>query len=990
MKKIYLILIILGIIPLVNATMVYNQTFENNFDSFTTSSGANMACARNSSTATNSAWYYLIAGDTTDSCYTNITLTSVNATININDYWTKGTAAGWAFQLGAGGATASYKMYIGNNYYVMCTAGAFKAYNGAAYESSGVACSNNTHYNFTILAHNNSFDLKINGLSVINNTGSSTGTARNVTYISFGAGAAGSAALIDGVCVCTGNWNTTCCNAEGAAPESNNTITFNGNTTTEAVYYNETQKNIYGSTSVNDFDTTNTTISLYNAAGLYASSTASSNYSYNFTNLPAGNYTLNATASNGTNTINTTTSKKYTIYGLNINISNPSTGANINKYINLTIGGSINPSGATITKYNLTILNNDLSYNATIAGNITRNYTITNTTEINTSETTYQDILNLSINRYIINKSSAEVKSSSASWNVTTRIKYYYQDETTAYSEEHTNKSTTYTQTPYNNPYPNKKVLNYTLQMKTNNGAFVASTQNTLITTTDIINLTENPAGNITGIIDIHSLNLSIGSYYLKIEMTDNNSHTINITKNFNLIRDITLNTQAHLIFDNSTISSFNQNLTDLNNGSTETSSSNAENYTEFYLIKGHNYTSVISVTNYSYDIHNLSTNTSSSSYINYLAYLYTNNSISIYIYYSNNLSLITGATITIKVTGTNVTTFTTSNGTQYIDGLTDGNYSIKFTAAGYGIKYYNIEVGNSSHQNLYAYLVSSAYSTIFTTQSALTGLAIEGASFTAELLNGSNYILIESLTSDLSGKVQMYYLNGEKYRFTISATGYSTKLFYLNPIIFSAYNINLDQTSNTQSPQDYADISIVYYPKTFNNNQTQTFTFLISSPLGRLINYSFNLDYPTGKSNGSNGISATGESFNVGVNITGANRRDRVNLTYNYTTSLGGTKNFWYSFEILNTGEGNNTIANLKNKDYGLGAFEKMLLVMIILCVVCGFAFLLTGMAGSIFIGLVIMGISVYLGFLPIWSILISLVLGAAIILKNSTGGNG
>lgn len=704
------------------------------------------------------------------------------------------------------------------------------------------------------------------------------------------------------------------------------------------------------------------------------------------------NETLNYSGcQNKSGVINCTTFRSDN-YGLDplapggANIINPTENQEITKYINLTFIRSTSPINATISQYNLSLLNSDYTFNRTIAGNLTKNETIYNITNLTITSTAYINAFNITNIYAYIKNSSIQVKINNTAY-LETRIKYYYIDETTAYSNTNRTTSTTYGTASFENPNPDKMIINYTIQAYIEFAAGDAGLiNNSNITTRSLINITLNP-DNISAIIDIHAYNLTIGTHYLEIETTDNNSRSTSTIQLFNLTRDITLTTRAYSAMDSSIISNFTQKITDLTT-LTEEEKNSSENYTEFYLIKSRNYTSVTSAINYSYDIYNLTTTTATSSFINYSALLYTNNSVSIYIYDLATLALLNGTNVSIRVTGATSATYSTSNGTYYLDGLTDGNYTLKFTATNYSIKYYNIEVANSSHQFLYVYLISGDYSTIFTIQSALTSLAIEGATFTAEILNATTYVLVESLTSDLSGKVQMYYIAGEKYRFTISATGYSTKLFYLNPIIFSAYVVNLDPTTNTESLQDYSDISVVYYPKTFYNNETQNFTWLISSPLGRLTNYSFLLEYPTATNNGSSGVNAYGESFIISVNITGANRGDRVNLTYNYTTTSGGTKTFLYSFEILNTGEGNYTIARLKTKDYGLGAFEKTLMVMLVMVLICGFAYFMAGMAGSLFLGMVIMGVAVYLGFLPIWAILLSVVLGVAIVLRLSTGG--
>lgn len=365
---------------------------------------------------------------------------------------------------------------------------------------------------------------------------------------------------------------------------------------------------------------------------------------------------------------------------------------------------------------------------------------------------------------------------------------------------------------------------------------------------------------------------------------------------------------------------------------------------------------------------------------------LYTSNSIVIHIYDEATSTLITGTNITITITG-NATEdiYYTVNGTYYIDNLTDGNYSVKFAGGNYTVKTYTVTVAERSTQNLDAYL-STAYQTVtFTIRNILSGATVENVAFNmARMINGS-WVTVESKNSDITGRVQVSYLASIKYRFTLTHSNYYSKLFYLDPVIFDSYDVQIEPVLSGEQTQDYAEINIIYYPKKFYNNYTNNFTFIINSPEGALNYYTLSLVYPGG-SDSRNGNNALGESFTVNFNITGAGMFDKVNITYTYDSTTGLDKNFTFSYGILGGLATNQTFAGFTQQDYGLGLFEKITIATLSVLVLAGITFLVAGLGGSLLMGMLGLGFFVYLGFIPLWSILITLFVGTVILIATGT----
>jgi hypothetical protein len=542
---------------------------------------------------------------------------------------------------------------------------------------------------------------------------------------------------------------------------------------------------------------------------------------------------------------------------------------------------------------------------------------------------------------------------------------------------------------PTNNTNTNRTInITYTDTITPTGAATISGHNISILNQNESLNFTINSNTNTTPYnYDLYSQNLTIGTYKINIISTDNNSNQKSDTKTFNLIRDATLNITTTYIIGNITVSNFTINITDETTNTTETYTTTT-NKTTNYIIRNRNYTITIDATGYAITntTHISFTNTTN----NYTIYIYTENSVYINIYDESDLSLINDTTVSITfVNNDTALVYSTNNGTYYKDALTDGEWSVRFYSANYSYRTYTITVANRSTQTLNAYLTPSTYTTIFTIRDSQTLTILQDVSFTIERLSNATYIIVESKFSDISGAIQFGYLPGIEYRFTLVKTGYSSKVFSLNPVLFSSYNIYLDRTVSLNNTLDYGLVSIIYYPRYFINNVGNALTLQFSSPQGVLSSYAFSIVAPGGY-NRTNGSLANGESFILRFNITNATLFDRVNVTYNYTSTTAGFKHYFIQYEIIGSGvNGNYTIAGLRNKDYGMGAFEKVFLITLSLVLICGFTYLIAGMGGAIVSGLLTMGVGVYLGFLPLWSVIISFVTGIIILVAVSIGGN-
>lgn len=369
----------------------------------------------------------------------------------------------------------------------------------------------------------------------------------------------------------------------------------------------------------------------------------------------------------------------------------------------------------------------------------------------------------------------------------------------------------------------------------------------------------------------------------------------------------------------------------------------------------------------------------------NYTFNLTKTNSVDISIY-----NEITGDLLNDSITvrwSSNVTTWEniTNTGSLFVSNITAGTYELLFYATNYSTRSYTLTIGDRSTQNLNSYMISSLYSTIFTIKDIDTGDVLEDASITMYKQIGSVWSTVESKYSDISGKSQFYYDPIANYRFQLTKPNYEEYVFYLNPILFSTYSVYMTKESVLNYSADYADIATIYSPTTFLNDQNELFNFLITSPEGVLTDYGIELIYPGGKTTAT-GTNAIGSQLSAYVNITGASNFDVVTLNWNYSTSLGETKSYVVTFPI----SGNYTSGTwLSNKDehFGLGLFERILIVTIVILFIVGIATIVGQPLPGIAIGLFMFSFFVFMGFVELWAVLPSMFMGILFLIWKSGG---
>lgn len=441
------------------------------------------------------------------------------------------------------------------------------------------------------------------------------------------------------------------------------------------------------------------------------------------------------------------------------------------------------------------------------------------------------------------------------------------------------------------------------------------------------------------------------------------------------------LNVSAFQIITNTTVTNYTVTLT--NSTYAYTSSQNySASYggTAFLVEQGLPLFASIDAPAY---VLNNATITPNATTYNYQFTLYTNNSVYVTILKeADGLPIYENISITIAGNSSTVTNYTNTS-TFYVDSLLDGEYTFRFSGTNYSLKTYTVTVGSRSTQSLTAYLSATTDTTIFTYQDSSTGETLEGVSSTMyRLINGS-WSVVDAKTSDITGRVQFAYTVGIKYKFYSSFTGYADKTFYLDPVLFTSYTINLQKTVTLSNTSQGTGVSVIFAPKSYANNDTGNFTILITSPDGVLISYGLMLTYP-GTSVTYTGANANGGQFNHTYDLINATGNDNFTISYWYNSTLEGFRNFTYKYRIKGI-YGTTSIEALKRNKFGMGLFETVLISILLAGVVAGVATMIAGAVIGAALGLLVLGFFVYLGFIPIWLTVISFIIGFVLLVRRT-----
>jgi hypothetical protein len=129
--------------------------------------------------------------------------------------------------------------------------------------------------------------------------------------------------------------------------------------------------------------------------------------------------------------------------------------------------------------------------------------------------------------------------------------------------------------------------------------------------------------------------------------------------------------------------------------------------------------------------------------------------------------------------------------------------------------------------------------------------------------------------------------------------------------------------------------------------------------------------------------LTATGNNANGGTetasfNLSCGTFLDQVRISYYYNTTYGTQRNYTFYYPI-NQGNysSNYTFINVnKNNPYGLGEFEKLIVLTLVLLFVCGTALLVGGSVVALVLAIFVMGYFSAVGFISVYYLVIPIVI--------------
>lgn len=290
------------------------------------------------------------------------------------------------------------------------------------------------------------------------------------------------------------------------------------------------------------------------------------------------------------------------------------------------------------------------------------------------------------------------------------------------------------------------------------------------------------------------------------------------------------------------------------------------------------------------------------------------------------------------------------------------------------------------SLQTITLYLQDEATSTTtFTVKDKNTLLFLKDAYITMYRQVDGAWTVMESHYTDLTGRAQFNYEEYVYYKFTITKSGYESYIFYLNPVLFTSYDILLNPSTTIDDYQDYEKVSLILSPTVFYNNMNNNFTMLISCPYNELTSYGYTLTYPGGTTTRT-GNNSLGGDLNTTFAVSNAGINDYVRIDYYYETSSYGRRDFSTQYSIV-LGAGNFTMIANRDKTYGLGIFERTFISVFIVLLVVGIASLIGQPLAGMALGVILYGYFVYIGFLSIWMVALPLFIGLMILFFKPEG---
>jgi len=338
-------------------------------------------------------------------------------------------------------------------------------------------------------------------------------------------------------------------------------------------------------------------------------------------------------------------------------------------------------------------------------------------------------------------------------------------------------------------------------------------------------------------------------------------------------------------------------------------------------------------------------------------------------LYEANATSYLKDATVRILTESTD-TTYTTNTGSISINPIEGGEYTVRVYGADTGIRSYQINTTTNATYNLIVLLPLNASTALFTVRDAISNILQEGSLVTVSTIVNNTQYTVSSGYTDVVGRFEFQYSEDIKYTFSVSKSGYITKVFTLNRVESASYDVPIFPESTSGTPLNYQDVTIQFSHTPFEYQQNNSMNITFGSTLNRFQAYSIKIDYPGGSIT-QDGSNPSGEMLINYFNITDGNSTSKVNVSFNYLDTYGYTHNYTQSFSITGYYNVNGSISKMIHTDYGMGVLEKMIVAVLLTLILAGAAGTVMGSPGAIVGALTGYLFFVYISFVPLWGLL-------------------
>jgi hypothetical protein len=327
-------------------------------------------------------------------------------------------------------------------------------------------------------------------------------------------------------------------------------------------------------------------------------------------------------------------------------------------------------------------------------------------------------------------------------------------------------------------------------------------------------------------------------------------------------------------------------------------------------------------------------------------------------------------------------TNYNTSIGYIDIYNISSGSFSIyasSHTPTNYDSRFYTFFVESFSEQNLTIYLPINSSTVLFTLLDSEGLTTISDCLVNLYTNINESINLVENHLSDITGRVTFNYIPNTYYMVSTTCTGYEPKSWILNPIVYSSYIIKINK--NIASYDGFDDVLVGISHGDYDCDNPNNFTFSITSYSGILNNYGYIISYPDNNSVIYTGNNIYGETSITNFTPTCNSFNDKINISYFYitTTEVIRTNNIVEGLRGFNLSS-NYTIKYVyKDKTFGMGDLERIIIITLISIVLGGVIGILGGAIMGLVSVLVIFGFFNYTGFTggAIFGVIVAMIAG-------------